>query len=46
VPDEPIFESDAAHRTRKLVKYGTKLAFPGQNVSDLNSYLIILRLSC
>jgi hypothetical protein len=38
VPDEPVFESDAAHRTIKMVPYGTKLAFSGQNMSDLNSY--------
>jgi AcrR family transcriptional regulator len=38
VLDEPVFECDAAHRTRKLVKYGAKLAFSGQNVSNLNSY--------
>jgi hypothetical protein len=39
--DEPIFECDAAHRTRKLVKYGAKLAFSGQNVSELNSYFLL-----
>jgi hypothetical protein len=38
VPDVPIFECGAAQRTRKLVKYGAKLAFSGQNVSDLNSF--------
>jgi basic amino acid/polyamine antiporter, APA family len=40
VTDEPIFESDAAHRLKKLVKYGGKLTFFDRNGSDLTSYNI------
>jgi hypothetical protein len=34
-PIEPLFEFDAQHRTKKVVKSGRKLAFFDRNGSDL-----------
>jgi polyisoprenoid-binding protein YceI len=37
-PIEPLFEFDAGHRTKKVVKSGRKVAFFDRNGSDLTSY--------